>query len=89
MRPGVMTHDGDDLLAEHLGNAVKQWTRIRDVPDGEADGLTDFMWLIRKESPKSRKKIDLAMAACLSWEARGDALRAGALNKKTYSRAAW
>lgn len=89
MRPGVLSHDGDELLAEHLGNAVRKWTRIRDEPDGDADTLADFLWLIRKESPKSTRKIDLAMAACLSWEARGGALRAGALQTKTYARASW
>ncbi len=85
MRPGVLSHDGDALLAEHLGNAVKQWTRVRDELDGEEDGLHEFLWLIRKESPKSRRKIDLAMAACLSWEARGDALRSGVLNEPVAS----
>lgn len=90
MRPGVLSHDGNDVLAEHIGNAVKKWTRIRDEQDGEEDGLHEFLWLIRKESPKSRRKIDLAMAACLSWEARGDALRSGALKPAlTYRRAAW
>jgi hypothetical protein len=86
MRAGVLSHDGNPVLAEHIGNAVKKWTKIRDeetVEDG-TDGaaravLREFLWLIRKESPRSRRKIDLAMAACLSWEARGDALRAGAL----------
>ncbi len=89
MRPGVLSHDGDELLAEHIGNAVRKWTRIRDEPDGDSDQLAEFLWLIRKESPKSTRKIDLAMAACLSWEARGDAIRAGALNTKTYARAQW
>lgn len=89
MRPGVLSHDGNTLLAEHLGNAVKKWTRIRDELDGEADGLHEFLWLIRKESPKSRRKIDLAMAACLSWEARGDALRSGALKEPSNDYASW
>lgn len=90
MATGGLTHDSDELLAEHIGNAVKKWTRIRDEPDDEEPGsLAEFLWLIRKEAPKSRRKIDLAMAACLSWEARGDAIRAGALNKPNYSRASW
>lgn len=89
MRPGAMSHDGDALLAEHIGNAVKKWTRIRVEQDGEEEGRNEFLWLIRKESAKSRRKIDLAMAACLSWEARGDALRSGALQKRKFSRAAW
>jgi hypothetical protein len=89
MRPGTLSHDGDELLAEHIGNAVKQWTRIRDEPDGDSDGLAEFLWVIRKEAPKSRRKIDLAMAACLSWVARGDALRAGALGGDDYGSAQW
>ena len=78
-----LTHDGNEILSRHIGNAVKRNTRIRDEETGE------FLWLISKESAKSRRKIDLAMAACLSWEARGDAIAAGALNKPTYTTAAW
>ena len=93
-RPGVLSHDGNPLLAEHLGNAVKRLTKIRDVPDGEATedsarGAGDFLWVIRKESARSRRKIDLAMAACLSWEARGDCIRAGEHKPRTFGRAAW
>jgi hypothetical protein len=84
MREGVMTHDGDPTLVEHIGNAVKRRTNIRDDDDGS------FMWLIGKDSAKSPRKIDLAMAACLSWTARGDAIRAGALNNEpAYGRASW
>ncbi len=89
MAARALAHDGDELLAEHIGNAVRKWTHIRDDQDGEEDGLHEFLWLIRKEGPKSRRKIDLAMAACLSWEARGDALRDGALNTKVYAHAQW
>jgi len=35
------------------------------------------MWTIYKEQPESPHKIDAAMAAILSWEARNDALTAG------------
>lgn len=89
MRAGVMSFDDDDMLIEHLGNAVKRWTKIRVEQDGEEDGLQEFLWTIRKETPKSRKKIDLAMAACLAWEARTLALRDGVLNEPEYGRAAW
>lgn len=83
MRAGVMSHDGHEALIRHVGNAVKRPTNIRD-DDGS------FLWLIGKESAKSRLKIDLAMCACLSWEARGLAIRAGALNEGTdYSYASW
>lgn len=77
-REGVLSHDGDPRLERHIANAVRQPTKIRDEDGG-------WMWVIRKDGPKSPRKIDLAMAACLSWEARGDALRAGATNKRRRS----
>jgi hypothetical protein len=40
------------------------------------------LWTIRKDAPDSPLKIDAAMAAVLSWEARGDAIAAGATEKK-------
>lgn len=93
-RKGVLSHDGSRTLRTHIGNAVKQLTNIRDDPDGEATegtprGPGAWLWIIRKESPKSPRKIDLAMAACLAWEARGDAIRAGALAEPEYESAAW
>lgn len=69
MAPGRMTHDGDEDLARHIGNAARRETKMR---EGE-----DFLWLIRKDGAKSPRKIDAAMAAVLAWEARGDAIRAG------------
>ena len=100
MRPDVMSHgplrldEADEVskealeahaaLVEHVGNSVKRRTNIRDDDDGS------FLWLIGKDSAKSPRKIDLAMAACLSWTARGDAIRAGALNNEpAYGRASW
>jgi hypothetical protein len=78
-----LSHDGHEALTRHIGNAVRFQTRMRD-PD-----TAGFLWTIRKDGQKSPRKIDLAMAACLSWEARGDAIAAGALNRKTYGRASW
>lgn len=80
---GKLSHDGNEVLSRHIGNAVRRNTRIRDEETG------GFLWVIRKETPKSQRKIDLAMAAILSWEARGDALAAGAEPPPNYSRAAW
>lgn len=81
-RKDSLSHDGNEILERHIANAVKHATRMRD---------DDGSWLavIRKDGPKSPRKIDLAMAACLSWEARGDAIRAGAMNEPEYSRASW
>jgi phage terminase large subunit-like protein len=73
---GSLSHDGHPVYEAHVGNAVrKELPGLRDE-DGEP------LWLIRKERPDSPKKIDLAMAGCLSWEARGDAIAAGALKVK-------
>lgn len=77
-----MSHDGDGRLAEHVANAVRRVTRMRDEDGG-------WLWTIGKEGEKSPNKIDLAMAACLSWAARGDAIQAGVLKEPQYSRAAW
>jgi hypothetical protein len=86
MRPGVMSHGplndtaesvaAHEALIAHVGNAVRRPTNIRDEDDGR------FMWLIGKDAQKSPRKIDLAMAACLSWEARHNAIRSGAMNEQ-------
>lgn len=76
-RIGGLTHDGDSDMARHIGNARKRETRIRD-----AEGR--LMWTIQKDHPNSANKIDGAMAGCLSWEARGDAIAEGATKKKKY-----
>lgn len=78
-REGVLSHDGDELLARHIANSVRRETRMR---DGE-----DLLWIISKDSSKSHRKIDAAMAACLSWEARGDAIAKGAHDD--YGSAQW
>lgn len=74
---GEVSHDGDAGLTRHVGNAVKRPLRIV----GE-DGRP--LYVIQKEKPDSPHKMDAAMAAVLSWEARGDAIAAGVLKKKTY-----
>lgn len=66
----TLSHDGDSRLAEHVANARRRSTNIRD-DEGR------FMWTIRKASAKSKLKIDAAMAAVLAVEARGDALATG------------
>lgn len=69
---GLFSHDGEKDLARHLGNARRQELLERDE-QGKP------LWLIRKDRPDSPHKMDLAMAAVLSWEARTDAIAAGAL----------
>ena len=68
---GDLSHDGDELLARHIGNAHKRQLNVYDDEHRQ-------MHTLAKEHPDSRRKIDGAMAAVLSWEARGDAIAAGA-----------
>jgi len=70
VRSGDISHDGDKRLARHIANAFKRDLKIKDE-QGKA------LWLISKERSDSPNKIDLAMAAVLSWTARKDALTSG------------
>lgn len=73
MSEGSLSHDGDPDLARHIANA-----RRSDLP-GHVDEQGRPLYLIRKERPDSPMKIDAAMAAVLSFEARTDAIAAGAM----------
>lgn len=70
---GELSHDGDAAFARHIGNACRRMLNMRDD-----QGVT--LWVMQKERPDSVHKIDAAMAGCLSWEARCDALAAGVAN---------
>lgn len=70
IRDGAIGHDGSQALQRHIGNS-----RRKDLPQRDEQGKP--LWLIQKERPDSPHKIDLAMAAILSWEARTDAIQAG------------
>jgi phage terminase large subunit-like protein len=70
---GSLSHDGDKLYGRHIANAVKRDARVKDDKDKP-------MWTIQKDRHDSPRKIDAAMAGCLSWEARLDAITEG-LNK--------
>lgn len=67
---GELCHDGNRRLAAHVGHACRRTVTVRDD-----QGLP--MWVIYKERQDSPHKIDAAMAAILSWQARNDALTAG------------
>ena len=67
---GQMTHDGNEIVTRHMHNTKQKMTR---------DGIQ-----IRKDRPGSPNKIDLTPAAVLAYEARGDAIEAGALTKKKF-----
>jgi phage terminase large subunit-like protein len=77
IRSGELTHDGSEELARHIGNAVRRNLRIVDD-----NGVP--LWAIQKERPDSIHKMDGAMAAILSWEARGDAIKAGLMQEQEY-----
>lgn len=63
-----LLHDGDKTVTRHVMNARKRKVRA---------GI-----LIRKETPRSKKKIDVAVASILAYEARGDAIADGRLKKR-------
>ena len=72
MTGGDLSHDGSDVFARHIANSVKRDAGVKD-DEGKP------MWTIQKDRHDSPRKIDLAMAGCLSWEARRDAITAGGL----------
>lgn len=69
-----MTHDGDERFTRHILNAQRK-------PLNERDDKGQNLWSVQKETPDSPKKVDAAVAAILSWEARNDAIAAGALSR--------
>lgn len=81
MTGGDLTHDGDETLTRHIGYCRRRKLGVRD-DEGRP------LWTVTKESPTL--KIDGAMAGALSWEARGDAIAAGAKSRrKTKAKAAF
>jgi phage terminase large subunit-like protein len=74
----TLSHDGDARLKRHLGNSRKQ--ELAGMKDEQGKAL----WLIQKERPDSPQKIDAAVTAVLSWEARTDAIAAGAQKRGTF-----
>ena len=71
MTGGDLTNDGDTLMAAHIANAKRRKVNVYDEDHRQ-------MWQISKDTPGSPRKIDAAMAGTISWEARGDAIAAGA-----------
>jgi phage terminase large subunit-like protein len=76
IREGTVKNSGDPRLVRHIGNARREELK------GQRDEQGKALWLIRKERSDSPQKIDAAMAAVLSWEARTDAIAAGVLSAK-------
>jgi phage terminase large subunit-like protein len=76
IKTGRISHDGNGDLARHIGNAHKRYFNEKDE-EGKA------LWYIEKERSDSPHKIDLAMCAVLSNEARNDAIASGAIVKES------
>lgn len=74
---GDMTHDGDLSFRRHVSSAVR---RLLNVYDDDRQQ----MFTLEKDRPNSPRKIDAAMAGVLSWEARGEAIAAGATKRTEY-----
>jgi phage terminase large subunit-like protein len=72
---GDLSHNGDEVLRRHVRNARRWQTNIRDE-EGRP------MHVIGKDRTNSPRKMDAAMAAMLAWEARGDAVAAGANGRR-------
>ena len=68
---GTLSHGGDRRFSAAIGNAIRRVLLVRD-----AEGQQ--LHAIQKESQHSRLKVDPAVAAVLSWQARTDAIAAGA-----------
>lgn len=71
IQSGGVSHDGDPVFAQHIGNAYR-----RDITLKDDKGRP--MWVIQKERRDSPHKMDAGMAAVLSWEARTAAIAAAA-----------
>lgn len=76
---GLLSHDGSSAMARHVANAYRKLLPQRSEDD-------EPLFVIRKARADSPDKIDLAMAGALSWEARADAITAGAASRRTVDR---
>ena len=65
-----LSHDGADEFNDSIRNSIRHEQFF-------VDDNGDKMWTIEKEHPQSQLKIDAAVAGCLSYEARLDAIAAG------------
>lgn len=71
IRAGDLSHDGDKRYELCIQHAHR-------LPQHFVDDEGEPMWTITKERPDSPLKIDAAIAGCLSWQARLDAVASGA-----------
>lgn len=82
IKAGQIAHGGDSLLTAHVGNAIRQDTKVF-AEDGQP------IWVIRKDRRGSPRKIDAAMALVLALQARNDAIAAGALKRGSHVARSW
>jgi hypothetical protein len=75
---GDFKHSGDLVFVEHVRNARKKKLNVFDDATPPQQ-----MHTLAKDRHDSPRKIDAAMAAVLSWEARGDAIAAGATKARS------
>lgn len=68
---GDVSHDGSDVFRRHIENSRKR------MYENVKDDKERPMFTLSKPSHRSPLKIDLAMAAVLSWQARADLVAAG------------
>lgn len=80
IKDGSLSHDGDEVLVRHVGNAYRNELK-------QLNEHGEPLWLLRKERPDSPHKIDAAMAAILSWEARCDAIASGVGERPVFASA--
>jgi hypothetical protein len=73
-----LSHDGNKAFERHLGNAFKKELNRHDEQGKK-------LWVIQKERGDSPNKIDLTMAAILSWRARLDAVALNVGGKSAYN----
>jgi hypothetical protein len=74
---GDIPLEDDEHFKRHLKQARKQKINVYDDDHRQ-------MFTLSKDRPDSPRKIDAAMAAVLSWEARGDCVAAGATEARVY-----
>lgn len=76
MHGGEVSHDGFESFSAHISNAKRR-------PVSVLDEDRRPMWVIGKDRPGSPRPIAAAVAGCLSWEARSDAIAAGVTKRRT------
>lgn len=72
---GRISHDGDELLTRHVGNAVRRYTNAKD-----SDG--NRMWIGSKDTHGSTRRIDAYYAAMLAHTAALEAVASGYKGKR-------